>query len=139
MKRTQQEIVSRINERQDGDFFGFETRDYAEYLDKEHIKPYLKDGVDPEVWQTCEKEPEQQIREYMTFAWEKANGQRGLSASRSIAHMTAWLWLAGEDELATWCDDERNYYYYGKPILERVCDHYGIDWHAYDDGARTNG
>lgn len=140
LTRTQDEIVARIEERKEQDFFGFEVGDLVQYLDFEHAKPYLKDEATPEKWEQHRetKDPIDCIKDYMNFAWEKANECRGLSANRSICHMTAWLWLAGEDALVEWVDDERNYRYYGKPALERICDHYAIDWHALDNGIRTN-
>jgi len=36
------------------------------------------------------------IVDYMPFAWEKANDERGLSAIRSIEHMKAWTWLLND-------------------------------------------
>jgi hypothetical protein len=77
--------------------------------------------------------------EYMPFAWDKANDMRGLSAGRSVQHFVGWTWLAGDDELSAWCDDNSNYQHYGKEILVRICEHYGWDWRQWDDGVRTNG
>ena len=33
----------------------------------------------------------------MTFAWDKANNERNLSAGRSINHFEVWLWLLGDE------------------------------------------
>jgi len=74
----------------------------------------------------------------MPFAWEKANGCRGISASRSLRHMVAWLWLDGQDEFLEKWNDLRDYEYYGKPQLIAICELYGIDWKKFDDGVRTN-
>jgi len=71
------------------------------------------------------------IRGYMEFAWDKANNRRGISAMRSLAHMSAWLWIDGKDELALSINE---YNYYGKPQLVEICEVYGIDWKALDDG-----
>jgi len=77
-----------------------------------------------------------ELREYMAFAWDKANNCRGLSAVRSLYHMKAWLWLLGEDDAATHLFDD--YRFYGKPQLAAICEHYAIDWKALDDGNWTN-
>lgn len=80
------------------------------------------------------------ILEYMPFAWEKANSCRGLSAARSIDHMAAWVFLLGESEqeLFEFIEDPDNYYHYGKPILERICQHFGWDYSEWDNGYRGN-
>jgi hypothetical protein len=71
----------------------------------------------------------------MPFAWEKANDCRGLSANRSIEHMTAWLWMLGDD-LADKMDGL--YEYYGKPCLRAICEKYGCKWQQWDDGVWRN-
>lgn len=143
-KRTQKEIVNRIEERKTEDFFGFETDDYIDYLTYGNAKKYLMPEVTKEEWNETEKEvlaPIEQIKDYMGFAWDKANNCRGLSANRSISHMLAWLWLGGEDALLEKVMYEYyyNYHYYGKPILEMICEYFGLDWKQWDDGDRTNG
>ena len=50
---------------------------------------------------------------YMEFALDKAHGQRGLSAGRSLAHYAAWLWLCLEDEDYAEFEDWENYTNYG--------------------------
>lgn len=140
--RSQEEIVNRINLRKGKDFFGFEINEYIGYLTFDNARPFIKGDAVKEEWESAPapQDPVMYIKDYMGFAWDKANNQRGISASRSVMHMIAWLWLAGEDELADWCADfENNYYHYGKPILQKICEHYEIDWKSLDDGERTNG
>ena len=139
--RTQDEITARIKAREEADPFGFERGAYVVYLDYKHVQPYLRAGVTEEEWQSEEETPVEIMHDYMHFAWGKANDCRGLSANRSIMHCIAWLWLAEEDELLAHVEHEynTNYCYYGKPILEMICDHFGWDWSAWDDGVRTNG
>ena len=43
MKRTQNEIIKRIEARKERDMFGFEWQEYVAYLDYEHAKTYLKE------------------------------------------------------------------------------------------------
>ena len=72
----------------------------------------------------------------MAFAWGKANGRRGLSAGRSLAHYSAWLWLVGNEELA---EEIRKYQFHGKPQLIKICEFLGLDAAQWDDGERTDG
>jgi len=141
--RTQTEIVTRINERKGNGFLGFETGEYIAYLDFEHAKPFLKDGVTVDEWAAPElitadlgKIKERMI-DYMDFAWEKAKNCRGISASRSISHYQAWLWLEG-----VWSNEDidalANYQHYGKDELAKICTHLGLDASKYDDNIRKN-
>ena len=87
MKRTQNEILKRIEEVKSYDFLGFERNDYIDFLDFEHAKIFLKDGTKKEDWEGGENprpftDPIKDMKEYMDFAWEKANGCRGISANR---------------------------------------------------------
>lgn len=65
-----------------------------------------------------------EMRDYMSFAWEKAYDHRGLSASRSLYKMQAWLWLLGDDELLVFAEDADNYVPYGTPILRKISEKY---------------
>ena len=136
--RTQEEVVKRINERKKNDMFGWELNGYIHYLDYKHAKPFLKDSVKEEDWTQEKISPVEGLKSYMPFAWEKANGCRGISAGRSLAHMVAWLWLDGRDYFLKEWHNLDHYEYYGKPQLIAICDLYGIDWEQYDDGVRTN-
>lgn len=68
---------------------------------------------------------------YMPFAWDKANNGRGFSASRSMSHYQAWIWLAGDD-----IGDLSEYDSYGKDNLVKICKHYGWDHSQWDNGVR---
>jgi len=135
--RTQKEILERFNQRRKTDMLGFEVYEYLYYLDYKYAKPFLKKEVTEEDWKHKKIPPAEKIKDYMPFAWKKANDCRGISAARSILHMLAWLWLDGKDEFLEKNDIE-NYEYYGKPQLIAICELYGIDWKKYDDGVRTN-
>ena len=136
--RTQEEIVKRIDERKKYDMFGWEIGEYIDCLDYEHGKPFLKKEVEKKDWKPRRINPIKEIKDYMPFAWEKANGCRGISAGRSLMHLTAWLWLDGQDEFLKKWNNLREYEYYGKPQLIAICELYGIDWKQFDDGVRTN-
>jgi hypothetical protein len=134
--RTHDEIIQRIKERKDEDWFGFEWPYYLEVLPFDKAMQFLKKDAAADGWVV---KTEQQIKEaaidYMPFAWGKANNCRGISAGRSISHYTAWLWLLG----VPWADELlEEYEYYGKPQLERICEYLGLDSKKWDDGIRSN-
>jgi hypothetical protein len=136
LTRTPEEITARM-EAVKGRFMDFQFGDLLEWLPFDLAKPSLKDHVTEQEWNGARKtgDPLDEVREYLPFAWEKANDCRGLSAMRSVSHMTAWLWLAGydlEDEF------EARYTRYGKPCLIIASEIAGFDWGAADDGEWVN-
>lgn len=114
--RTQQEILAKMEEVKSIDIFGVIQSDLIDYLDFNNAKQFLQEGVKEHEWNENypKSDPAAEIREYLPFAWKKANDCRGLSAARSLMHLHAWLWLMGKDDLVTKLDD---YQYYGKPQL----------------------
>ena len=74
--------------------------------------------------------------EYLDFAWDKANDQRGLSAERSINHFEAWLWLLNNGSLEQM--ENIAYRHYGKEKLIFVSELVGFDWESVDDGERVS-
>lgn len=135
---TQNEILTRYNERKKVDIFGFEITKYIDALDFENAKQFLKDDVTEIEWKPicCDYESTLAVmKEYMPFAWEKANNNRGISAWRSLAHCAAWLWLLGEHDLAEEIED---YTHYGKPQLVKICERFEWDWREWDDNRWTN-
>lgn len=134
--RTEQEILERIEAIKERDFFGFETLDLLTCLSFAAARPHLKpDAVESE-WHQESRDRDAVIArmlEYMPFAWDKANNCRGLSASRSMCHYLAWVWLAGDD-----LGDLGDYEFYGKDNLVKICEKYGWDHKQWDDGRRVN-
>lgn len=131
--RTQEEIVLRFTKLSESgsDPFGFERGDLIERLEYCHAKPYLNDGVSEEEWEAYRGKllpVRAQMIDYMPFAWEKANNERGLSAYRSLAHYTSWLWLDGDEQL---CTTLSAYNDYGRPQLVDICKYLGIDWEPF--------
>ena len=139
--RTQTEILARIKERSQHDPFGFEwheylgalTRESAEALKGSVIKPDADLGDWGQIYKT-DDEVRAKCIEYMDFAWEKAKNGRGISASRSMSHYKAWLWLLGQDSF----EDLDNYQFYGKDHLVRICKFLDLDPAKWDDGVREN-
>ncbi len=136
MSRTHEEIVARIEARTKEDFFGFETGDLIVRLPFALAKPYLKDSATEADWDRAEKDPLDEMREYLSFAWDKANSARGISASRSVSHCRSWLWLAGLGDLADSLED--HYEYYGKPCLVIASEVVKFPWRDHDDGVWSN-
>ena len=136
--RTQEEIVEKLERVKQDDFFGFKTTDLLGYLDYEHAKPYLKEGCTKEEWGLKLNDRESilaEMKDYMPFAWDKANNQRGISAGRSMAHYNVWVWMLRDEEVF---GDLEEYQYYGKDNLRKLCDTYGWDANQWDDNIREN-
>lgn len=133
--RTDDEILARVRSLQPGDLLGFQTIDLICRLPFATAKQFLRDGVTEDQWTVLPRDRDAllaEMREYLPFAWEKANNCRGLSAGRSMAHYAAWIWLLGDD-----LGDLETYEHYGKDHLVAIGERYG--WgSAWDDGRRTN-
>lgn len=140
-KRSAEEIVARLDSLQGySDFFGVQSNDLLTYLPYEHAKPFLKDGTNSDSFENAisdsrRKGPLAELKEYLDFAWDKANNCRGLSAGRSLDHIKTWLWLAGFDVDSHFED----YNCYGKKQLVMASLMVDFDWRAHDDGRWTNG
>lgn len=128
--RTQEEIVARINEVLDVPF-NFEPDVLLPFLDFPHAKEFLKSETTEEAWvkvsgsERTDAVALEEAKKYMAeTGWDKAMNHRGLSAGRTVQKMRAWMWLIGNDELATLCDDNSKYREYGAPILAAICEKY---------------
>lgn len=135
--RTQEQIVERIENRKDDDFLGFEIVEYLRFLEYKYAKPYLKESSKPEDWKQDENSTESILEimlDYMPFAWEKAIGCRGISASRSISHYVGWIWMLDDG----FEFDADLYCHYGKNLLREICKQYGWNPNQWDDGIRVN-
>jgi hypothetical protein len=135
-RRTPDEIVARIEEVGPQDIFGHQVNDLVEFLPYDRAIRFLKEGITSEDWGARRQEtPAELVRDYLPFAWEKANECRGLSAGRSLEHMKAWLWLDGLDKVLPRLS---NYDCYGKGQLVLISEIYGYDWYSVDNGVWTN-
>jgi len=135
LRRTPKEILNKIESLGD-DMFDFRPGDLLAALPFKDAKPHLNKGVGPKKWAKAQTtDPLKEARDYLDFAWEKANGCRGLSASRSLNHLEAWLWLAGLDDV-----DFSDYTHYGKLwLVAATTALLGPDeWKKLDDGVWRN-
>lgn len=137
-QRTQEEILAKIKDIRDEDFFGFETSYLVLYLNYESAEQYLKSAITEKEWEPDKTDRESILKmmyEYMSFAWNKAINCRGISASRSMVHYSVWIWMLRDEEKF---GDLEKYEYYGKDNLVKICEHYGWDASQWDDGIRVN-
>ena len=142
MARTTREIFMRMGAVEDVDWIGTQRGDLLNYLRFEDAREFLKDTATEEKWAELgfprprdEESIKAEILEYMPFAWGKANNCRGLSAGRSLDHMSVWLWMLGRDEAAK---QVLKYDRYGKGRLRTICEEFGWDWKQWDDGSWKN-
>lgn len=136
--RTQAEIVTKIEG--SSDFLGFDRDVYIGFLDYEHVRKFLKEGVTREEWDDARTELNREsilasMREYMDFAWGKVRDHRCISASRSVDKMRAWAWLLGDEQLLAEIE-AAEYTNYGAPKLAAIC--YYMGWPVPGDSAITN-
>lgn len=128
------------------DLLGMTYGDIVDCLSYEKAKEYLTDDYIKKIESGEVKWEEyneytiiKKIKEYLNFAWVKANNQRGLSASRSIKHFQNWFYMFNNkycNELVKVLED---YEYYGKPWLVIISKLMDVDWKELDDGLWTNG
>ena len=146
LKRTPSEIVDMIKWLGADtlrDWMGTKRSDLVNYLAFDDAKEWLKPGTTEEQWNESRRaassgiDPLVEAKQYLDFAWNKANGCRGLSAGRSLEHYWAWLWLAGEDEFIKALKFEE-YEYYGKELLTSICAYLNVDPVPLDDGNWVN-
>lgn len=132
MKRTQEEILKRFNKVDD--IFGTQKGDLIACMPFDAARPFLNEEYVEEVEQGKETweqstDPVKEILDYLPFAYGKAEGERGLSANRSILHMITWIWLTGDEEFYEKVNKEweTNYHSYGIDILDMISEKYGFE------------
>lgn len=135
--KTIEQIKARIHEVEARDFFGAHTSDLLMRLPFDEARAWLKPEATREEWDAMErKAPLDDLRDYLPFAWGKANDCRGLSAQRSLDHVMAWLWLAGFDDVVE--QQFKTYSHYGKRQLVIASLLVDFDWRQHDNGEWVN-
>lgn len=133
LSRSVEEIIDNI--KSSSGIFGFKREVLLDYLPWNNLTvDFLKTIFTEEA---CDKyttdssqlvfiediaESVQNFLDYMVFAWGKSFDERGLSASRSIEKLSAYLWLYGKDSLVEIIEDDDLYNPYGMPALIAVCE-----------------
>lgn len=137
-------VMDFIRER---DMLGLTYGDCIEYMSFEEATPYLNDEYikkveeGEETWDYKEYIPDriiEDIKDYLPFAWDKANNCRGISAWRSILHFQNWFYMLGDKDIDKLVDTIGDYSYYGKPQLVLISELVGFDQRKYDDGIWRN-
>jgi hypothetical protein len=128
VNRTQDEIVARIEDATDEDMFGFRREVLVDALDFEHAKPFLIAGATAEEWEEARVDDfDAAARSYYTFALEKIEGHRGISANRSVEKLTEFAWLLGRDDVVA-AMEAAEYPQYGAPKVAAFAAGFGLDW-----------
>lgn len=122
--KTQKEIIDKIKKEKNNDLFGTIKNDLMIFLDLENIKPFLDDENKLKIYKKCKMENTviniiKKMKDYLDFAFDKAETQRGLSANRSMDHYHTWIWLLNEEKRF---GDIRKYEDYGISHLNKIKD-----------------
>jgi len=136
-ERSEKEIKGRIEDM--GGAFDFDGEVLSKYLPWESVKETYKDEYVAKVESGEKKytkidsiqEAVQDFLDYMVFAWTKAEDERGLSASRSVSKLSAWMWLLGREDLSDILNEEDLYNPYGAPALIKCCEELSIEVPEY--------
>jgi len=132
--RSDEEVVARVKLLNKSDLLGFEVQCLVPTLPFKHAQPFLKADVTEANWQSTPRDRDTIIgymRDYMVFALEKAQNHRGISASRSVSHFRAWVWLLGDEDFNAINWDQ--YPQYGVPILAAICKRFGFEFPSDSD------
>jgi len=112
----------------EGDWKGISSQDEMFGWMRNTVAEFNPDSYKPEYKSGCpdltKRNVIEKMKNYISFAWGKANDKRGISANRSIDHFKGWLWLLGDEKGIDYL--KANYAPYGKPGLAYVCKKYGF-------------
>ena len=123
---TREEVLQAIRNGRKSACQVIDSRDYSRLCDFMPVEDWddlgfsLQDGADapaPKEW--TRGSILQQLAADLEFAVEKAEGQRGISASLMYEVVKMWLWVL-EDDLQHHSD----YHNYGRPFLREVQEKY---------------
>jgi len=129
---TREEITKRFKEKYEKDAIGlwyeFNGKILVPYLSFEYLRTEWarKEITDKQIKDIMEELIKEKILkeaiDYLSFAWDKCNNERGISANRSIEHYIEWFWLMGETDFSTKIQNEfnENYNNYGFSILKMI-------------------
>lgn len=93
----------------------------------DEYKQKVASGETEHPYTTNDLEAAQDFLDYMVFAWKKAFDERGLSASRSVAKLAAWMKILGRPDVAAILEDDSLYNPYGRPALRKACEALGVN------------
>lgn len=124
--KTAEELLAYCNKKQEECGLSFHLDSVLFYMPFELAKSSLKDDVTSDRWAEEYKPLTREaiiaeMNDYFDFAMEKAKGQRGISAARSIQKYQTWLFALGDEELS---EEIENYSNYGLPQLKKIKEKY---------------
>ena len=105
-----------------------DSRDYSRLIDYFDVGDWgifgyrLKEGAEYEPIEFTETNIVERMKSDLAFAFEKARGQRGISASLMHDVMKMWMWIL-DDELGNEPDE---FYDYGIGYLQRIAKKYNV-------------
>lgn len=131
--KTKAEIAEFLKKKEKDDVFGFTFGAIAHYAaeliceqeygkDRAKWPEYVRATKDSKL---TKRAVTNEIVGYLPFAFKKALTHRSISAERSVDKLAAWLWVL-EDPLYEFAMDEKNYAYYGVPVLKRVAKKFSV-------------
>jgi len=125
---SQGEILARVRRIREGgeDFFGFRQEVLLEYLDRDHFRDVAGPDADlSDLSFAPPSLPPLEAAGYLEFAFWKALGHRGISASRSVQKLEEYAWLAGRGDVTTVMENAP-YAQYGVPKLVVYAEAFGL-------------
>lgn len=124
--RTQDQVLARLDGLKD-DFFGFRAEVLASVLPNDALKDRAFTFAEGRVPRGTDEEVEAAARDYLTFAIEKIENHRGISASRSVEKLGEFAWLLGRDDVLG-AMDAAEYENYGAPKVREFARGMGWTW-----------
>ena len=127
--RTSDEIVFRILLLEGADLLEFESSVLVGFLPENRLMDVSLSLKKEATWEhtpPTEEAVKKAMRAYFDFAMQKCKGERGISASRSISHYRAWVWLLKDEEALAFLNNMCNYPEYGRPMLEYLNERFGF-------------
>jgi len=123
VERTQDEIKARHDA--STDMFGFDREVLAQSMDLTTLAAAGYDVSQLDWAPIAGEKLESNARDYLTFAIDKVEDHRGISADRSVTKLREYAWLMGRDDVVAAMDAER-YEQYGAPMLHAFAQ--TLDW-----------
>jgi hypothetical protein len=142
--RTVEQILERIKDVDRGftDLTGAERTRLVCYLPYSTAGPYLNDGTTEKDWDVSPLDEDyirSQVVEYLPFAFDKAEGHRGISTVRSLSHLRALFWLLGDDGVVAAIDSPEMYPQYGVPVLMLAAGRVDYDVSSLSEAVKNMG
>lgn len=135
--RSDDEILARIEDPtvKKRDRHGIERSRLLEALPFDKAQRYLQGRVASD-WYQCADPGELTIaaKNFLEYAWSRANSKQMGKLIRLFAHFRGILWLLGETMEGLEEAEFEQLDYYGKPLLVQISERFNFNWRDADDG-----